>query len=205
MDISLETTSLDKLRTGVLVVGAFADGALPPSARAIDEASKGKLSAVIKRGDLDAKAGSALLLHDLPGIAAERVLMVSLGKRDDAGDKSFRDALSSAARALARGAAREAALAITDLEPPGRSLAWRVQQASRVLADGAHRFDVPGVAGKAAMERVASRISLLIADEDKSDPELERAVRRGRAVAEGMALAKDLGNLGANICTPVYL
>ena len=60
MDITLETASLDSLRTGVLVVGAFADGTLPSSARAIDEASKGKLSAVIKRGDLDAKAGSAL-------------------------------------------------------------------------------------------------------------------------------------------------
>ena len=67
MDITLETASLDSLRTGVLVVGAFADGTLPSSARAIDEASKGKLSAVIKRGDLDAKAGSALMFHDLPG------------------------------------------------------------------------------------------------------------------------------------------
>src|SRR5262249_31633599 len=92
MDITLETASLESLRTGVLVVGAFADGTLPSSARAIDEASKGKLSAVIKRGDLDAKAGSALMLHDLPGIAAERVLTVSLGQRDNAGDKTFRGA-----------------------------------------------------------------------------------------------------------------
>src|SRR5262245_47512309 len=114
MDIALETTSPDKLRTGVLVVGAFADGTLPSSARAIDEASKGKLSAVIKRGDLDAKAGSSLLLHDLPGVAAERVLLVSLGKRDEAGDKEFRAALGSAARALAGGPAREAALASAD-------------------------------------------------------------------------------------------
>src|SRR5262249_60718838 len=108
MDITLETTSLDKLRAGVLVVGAFADGTLPPSARAIDQASKGKLSAVIKRGDLDATAGSTLLLHDLPGVAAERVLTVSLGKRDDACDKTFRDVVGSVARALASGPAREA-------------------------------------------------------------------------------------------------
>ena len=205
MDITLETAALDKLRAGVLVVGAFADGTLPPSARAIDEASKGKLSAVIKRGDLDAKAGSALLLHDLPGITAERVLMVSLGKRDDAGDTTFRDTVGSAARALARSPAREAAVAIADLELPGRSLAWRVQQASRVLADGAYRFDVPGVAGKTPTERGARRISLLVADKDKSNPEIERAVRQGLAVAEGMALAKDLGNLGGNICNPAYL
>src|SRR5215472_3057461 len=205
MDITLETASLDKLRAGVLVVGAFADGTLPPSARAVDEASKGKLSAVIKRGDLDAKAGSSLLLHDLPGIAAERVLTVSLGKRDDAGDKTFRDAVGSAARTLASGPAREAAVAIADFELPGRSLAWRVEQASRLLGDAAYRFDVPGVARKAAVERGANRVSLLVGDKDKSNSELERAVRSGRAMAEGMALAKDLGNLGGNICNPAYL
>src|SRR5215831_9621920 len=181
MDITLESASLHNLRTGVLVVGAFADGMLPSSARAIDEASKGKLSAIIKRGDLDVKAGSALLLHDLPGIAAERVLTVSLGQRDNAGDKTFRDAVGSAARALASGPAREAAVAIADLEPPGRSLAWRVQQASRLLADSAYRFDVPGVTGNAAAVRGPSRVSLLVADKDKSDAELERAVHRGQA------------------------
>src|SRR5262249_42851629 len=185
-----------------LVVGAFADGTLPSSARAIDEASKGKLSAVIKRGDLDARAGSALMLHDLPGIAAERVLTVSLGQRDDVGDKTFRDSVGSAARDLASGPAREAAVAIGDLEPPGRSLAWGVQQASRLLADGAYRFDVPGMARKAAAERGASRVRLLVADKDKSNPELERAVRRGQAVAEGMALAQALGHLRGNICNP---
>jgi len=205
MDITLETTSPDKLRTGVLVVGAFADGTLPPSARAIDEASKGKLSAVIKRDDLNAKAGSGLLFHELPGIAAERVLMVSLGKRVEASDKTFRDAVGSAARTLASGPAREATVAIADFELPGRSLAWRVEQASRLLADAAYRFDVPGVARNAAVERGASRVSLLVGDKDKSNPELERAVRSGRAVAEGMALAKDLGNLGGNICNPDYL
>jgi len=30
-------------------------------------------------------------------------------------------------------------------------------------------------------------------------------VRRGQAVAEGMALTKDLGNLGGNVCNPAYL
>ena len=30
-------------------------------------------------------------------------------------------------------------------------------------------------------------------------------MRRGQAVAEGMALTKDLGNLGGNVCNPAYL
>ena len=204
MNVIIEAVSPEKLLTGVLAVGAFADGALAPAARTIDAASKGKLSAVVRRGDLDAKAGASLLLHDLPGAAAERVLLVSLGTRDEAGDKAFRDALGSAARVLAGGPAKEAAVAIADFAPSGRSLAWCAEQASRMLADGAYRFAVPGVAGKAAAERGAGKVSLLVADRDKG-PDLERAVRRGQAVAEGMALAKDLGNLGGNVCNPAYL
>src|SRR5262249_22493068 len=121
IDITLEASSPEKVRTDVLVLGAFPDAKLPPDSRKIDEASKGRLSAVIKRGDLDEKAGASLMLYDLPGIEAERVLLVSLGKRSDFGDKAFRDAISSAAKTLVDGAAKDAAVALVDLEVPGRS------------------------------------------------------------------------------------
>ena len=35
--------------------------------------------------------------------------------------------------------------------------------------------------------------------------EAKAAAARGRSIAEGVALAKDLGNLPGNICTPAYL
>jgi leucyl aminopeptidase len=204
IDITLEASSPEKIRTGVLVVGAFADGSLPPASRKIDEASKGKLSTVIKRGELDEKAGSSLLLHDLPGIEAERVLLVSLGKRSDFDDKAFRDAVSSAAKTLSGGVAREAALAIVDVEVPDRSAAWRVQTASRLIADGAYRFAAPGVNAKEKKkERGARKVTLLTSE--KISDHLKNAVRAGQAIAEGIALAKDLGNLPGNVCNPPYL
>jgi leucyl aminopeptidase len=188
------------VKTGVLAVGAFADGLLTPSAQAVDAASGGKLAAALKRGDLDEKAGSTLLLPDLPGVAAERVLLVSLGKRADLGDKAFRDAVSGAAKALAGGVARSAAVALVDLDLPNRTAAWRVQQAARLLADGAYKFDAPRQNKPA--ERGASAITLLVAE---SSPELETALKQGQAIAEGMALTRDLGNLGGNVCTPGYM
>jgi leucyl aminopeptidase len=202
IEFSFEKSSPEKVRTGVLVAGAFADGALPPPSKKIDEASKGKLSAVIKRGDLDEKAGATLLLHDLPGIEAERVLIVSLGKRNEFGDKAFREALAGAAKALADGAARDAAVTLGDLEVPGRSQAWRLQHLSRLLADGAYRFNAPRAKG-AKKERGARKVVLLVPD--KVNDEHKTAVLRGQAIAEGMALAKDLGNLPGNVCHPPYL
>ncbi len=203
MDIILETASPEQLRTDVLVVGAFADGPLPPCTRTIDEVSKGKLAALIKRGDLEAKAGASLLLYDPPGAAAERVLLVSLGARDRFDDQAFRNALGGAAKALAGGPAKNAAVTLAEIDLPGRSLAWRLEQASCVLADSAYRYDAPGTGRASPQDRGVRTISLLVAD--KANPELERAVRRGQAVAEGMALTKDLGNLGGNVCNPAYL
>ncbi len=202
MEITLVTGSPKTFQADVVVLGAFADGTLPPASQVIDKAAQGKLSAVIGRGDLEEKAGSTLLLHDLPGIAAERVLLVSLGKRDEFADKAFRDALGSTAKVLAGGVARAAAVTLADVDWPARSLAWRLRQASRLLADGAYRFNAPKAA-QGKQERGASKVTLLVAD--KVNAELEGAVRRGQAIAEGMALARDLGNLPGNVCNPTYL
>jgi leucyl aminopeptidase len=205
MDITVDTTSPEKLRTGVLVLGVL-DGQLPSPARTVDEAAKGKLSAVIARGDLDATAGASLLLHDVPGTAAERVLLVSLGKREALGDRAFRDAVGSVAKTLAGGAARDAGVALGSLELPSRTVGWRAEQTARLLADALYRFDAPGTTRPAATarERGARKISLQIGNEP-ARAEIEAAACRGLAVAEGMALTKDLGNLGGNVCNPAYL
>ncbi len=200
MEITLKTASAEKIRTGVVVVGAFADGPLPPAARAIDQAAKKRLSTLLRRGELGPKAGATLLLHNLPGVAAERVLVVSLGGRAAYGERAFRDALAGAARALANGPATDAALVLST-ELSGRSLAWRLLHTSRLLADGAYRFDAPRAVPAPATG--ARKITLAIAD--KVTAELQEAVRRGLAIAEGTALTRDLGNLPGNVCHPSYL
>ncbi|MBR0568840.1 leucyl aminopeptidase [Azoarcus sp. L1K30] len=204
MEFTIKTASPEKVRAGVLVVGTFAGGALSTAAQAVDKASKGKLSQVVKHGDLEDKAGASVMLHDVPGTAADRVLLVSLGKADDYTDKAYRDALSSVARTLNGSPAKDAAITLPDLAPGNRSLAWCMHQASRLLADGAYRFDAPKAAAKdGKKERGVRKIVLITAA--KINAELEAAIRRGQAVAEGMALAKDLGNLPGNVCTPAYL
>jgi leucyl aminopeptidase len=202
VELTLQTMSPENARTGVLVIGAFADGALPFVSQKIDQASQGHLSAILKRGDLNEKAGSTLLLQDLPGNQAERVLVVSLGQRENFGEKAFRDALSATAKALASSPAKNAVVAIADIGVPGRNETWRLQEASRILVDGAYTFEFTKSRNR-NQERGARNIGLLLTTGVSN--ELERAVERGQAIAGGMALAKDLGNLPGNICTPTYL
>jgi len=203
MEFTIKTGSPAKLKTGLLVLGAFADGRLPALSAAADGAAEGRLAALIKRGDLDEKAGATLLVHDLPGLHAERVLLVSLGKHDEFGDKAFRDALAAAAKVVSAGPAKDAVVALADVELPSRDTAWRLQQATRILADGAYRFEALKSDKKAKKERGAKKLALLVSCE--LGAELDTAALQGHAIAAGMALAKDLGNLPGNICTPSHL
>ncbi len=214
MEFTIKTGSPAKSKTGILVLGAFADGALPALTAAVDAAAEGRISQFLKRGDLDDKAGATLLLSELGGTHAERVLLVSLGKQDEFGDKAYRDALAATAKVLAATAAKDAVVALADVALEQRALAWRLQQATRIIADGAYRFDaLKSVKDK--KERGVKKLVLMIEAEidAKSDakakskpaPELDSAVRQGQAIATGMALAKDLGNLPGNMCTPTHL
>ena len=203
MEFTIKAAHPEKFKTGLLVAGAFADAPLPPATEALDAATGGRLAHLLKRGDLEAKPGSTLLVADPQGIAAERLLLVSLGKRAEFGDKPFRDALAAAAKALAAGPAKDAAVTLADVELSGRTQEWRLQQAARILADGAYRFDAMKSDKEAKKDRGAKKLALLLAD--KPGAREEAAVRRGSAIAAGMALAKDLGNAPANVCTPTHL
>ncbi|MFT3922920.1 MAG: leucyl aminopeptidase [Myxococcales bacterium] len=202
MDVQIVQGGAAAVRTGLLVLGIYSEGAPPTAAQEVEQATRGKLSALLKRGDLAEKAGSTLLLMDVPEIAAERVLLVSLGKRSVFDDRAYLSALRETGRALSTTASSSAAVALADVDLPDRSLTWRVQQAALLLSDGLYRFDAPRrVPGGNA--RGVQEISLLVSEE--VDDAVRRAAERGAAIAKGMALTKDLGNLPGNVCNPSYL
>jgi len=202
LHFGLKTAPPSKELTDLLVVGAFPGGALAPQAQEIDAASQGKLSALAIQEELDEKAGSSLMLYDLPGTVARRVLVVSLGPRERFGEKAFEDSVRAVAKALLEGKATRATVTLPLAEVPNRSLAWQLQRASCLLADGQYQFDAPKQANGAKKHNVRD-ITLLIPE--KPTEALELAVRRGQAIAQGMALTKDLGNLPGNVCHPGYL
>jgi leucyl aminopeptidase len=203
MKFTIKTTSPEKSETGFLTLFVFVDAPLPPASQTINEASWGRLSVFVSSGELEEKAGSTLLLHGLAGVAAERVLLVSLGKSGSFSDKAWRDAITAAGKAINDTPASDGAVVLEEATlPPGRDLTWALRQASRIVADCAYKFDAPR-AKNATTKRGASKIAFILSSEPN---QLQKeAVRHGQAVAEGMALAKDLGNLGANVCTPARL
>ena len=78
MEFSTIKGNPENRATPCIVVGAYAEDKLSPSAEALDRSSAGALREVLRRGDMQGKLGSTLLLYRVPGVDAERVLLVGL-------------------------------------------------------------------------------------------------------------------------------
>jgi leucyl aminopeptidase len=192
-----------RTKTGCAVVGVFDARKLSTAAAQLDEAARGQLATLVRRGDMEGKCGTTLMLHNVPGIAAERVLLVGLGAENEFGVKQYREAISVAMRALNAGGATDAEVHLTALEVEGRDSAWRVQQAVTLAQETTYRFDAMKSRKDSSAHRLRSVTLALAAKADAR--KAEAGLAHGAALAAGMALTKDLGNLPPNVCTPGYL
>ena len=67
MEFSIKSGSPEKQRSACVVVGIFEPRKLTLAAELLDNAARNHLSDIIRRGDMEGKTGSTLLLHNVPG------------------------------------------------------------------------------------------------------------------------------------------
>jgi leucyl aminopeptidase len=203
MEFTIKSGSPEKQRSACVVVGIFDNRKPSLSAELIDRASNGYISEIIRRGDMEGKLGATLLLHNVRGTLADRVLLVGLGKERDFREREFRSAIRAAVRLLNETGSYEAVVYLTEEKVKRREVAWRVEHAVVVAMESVYRFDQMK-SQPADVRRPLRKLTLSVPQ--RSDLTAgEAAAARGLAIAHGMDLARDLGNLPGNICTPAHL
>jgi leucyl aminopeptidase len=141
VEFSIKSGSPEKQRSACVVIGVFEPRKLTLTGEVLDNAARNHLSDIIRRGDMEGKAGSTLLLHNVPGTLCDRVLLVGLGKEKEFGDKEFADAIRVAVRTLNETGSFDGTVFLTDTAVRRRSTAWRVRQAVIVAHEAVYRFD----------------------------------------------------------------
>ncbi|MFZ8885810.1 MAG: leucyl aminopeptidase [Steroidobacteraceae bacterium] len=190
-------------RTACAVIGIHDKAELTAAASAIDQKCGGVIARVVRRGDFEGKLGSVLAIPDPAGAPAERILLVGLGPRKSFNRKALRTATAAATDWLARSAARDAVfflsqagVAEVDAYYAGRTLA------ETVLAS---LYRIPDLkSGKKAPPSRLTKVGLAVSDRGELN-DARKGLADGEGVAAGTHLARDLGNLPGNVCTPTYL
>jgi len=201
MEFSIKAGSPEKLKTACVVVGVYADKKLTPAAGVIDAVTLAALGAAVKRGDMNGKRGTTLMLHGLAGIQAERVLLVGLGKATELNEKAYAEALRAAYKAVTSSAATDVVMTLGEAVVGERSLADKLRAAVTIGRECAYRYDQT----KSKKEEPLTLKKVVFAIDKSDTREATRGVAEGVAIANGVDMAKTLGNLPGNICTPSYL
>ena len=203
MEFSIKSGSPEKQRSACIVVGVFEPRKLTGPAELIDSASKGYLSDIVRRGDMEGKSGRTLLLHNVPGLLGDRVLLVGLGREKDFREREYREAVRAAVKTLDETGAFDGSIYLTEVPVRKRDVAWRVRQATLTAIDTVYRFDRMK-SKKEEVRRPVRKLTLMVERRNELGP-AEAAMREGEAIGQAVSLAKDLGNLPGNVCTPTYL
>ena len=199
MQFTIKPPVGDKLRTQCLILPVHA-GKLSPTGAAVDSRLDKALGAALKSGDLAKKAGSTLLLRQAGGIA--RIVLVSVGDADEVTEKQYQDATRAAIRVVMGTGAAEATSCLPEIAVAQRELRWRLAHAVLITRELLYRFD----RFKSSKDSVPTQLAELAFAVDRDDTAAARLeVERMAALADGIELTKDLGNLPANVCTPAYL
>ncbi|MGE8362644.1 leucyl aminopeptidase [Pseudomonas sp.] len=201
MEFIVKSVRPETLKTATLVIPVGEGRKLGETAKSIDTASTGAISALLKRGDLAGKLGQTLLAHNLPGLKADRVLLVGCGKDAELSDRQWRKLITATQGVLKNLAGADAVLALGDIQVKARDAYGKARLLVESLADGGYVFDrfKSQKAEPGALKKLT-----LIADK-ATQADVERASRHAQAIAAGMAFTKDLGNLPPNLCHPSYL
>ncbi len=201
LHFSVNTIDSIKMTTDCLILPCFEKGELATSAEAVNTATQGEIKRLITREKFQAKAGQSLLLLSVPNIAAERVLLLGLGTKEISAD-NFRKALSKLSELVKSLPCKDISLCLDDISVKEKNTDWISRQVVEhigLLSYTSDRLkskksDTPLALKKVQLGFNKSALSLA-----------EKGLRIGQAVIKGINLARELGDLPGNICTPTYL
>jgi leucyl aminopeptidase len=200
MQFSTKTLAADKLKTACLILPIDQTNKLTGVAAQVDQTTGGAVKAAVDSGDLGAKLGSIALITGAGAIA--RIILVRYDSENGLTQRQFAETTRQALRAVMGTAASQTVSMLQYIDVEERSTAWKIRAQIMALRELNYRADQ----WKSKREAANGKLAIIEFAVDKEDLEAaQAAIDQGIALADGVDLAKDLGNAPGNICTPTYL
>ena len=203
MELSVVASAPEKVANGCMIVPLHSGRKLAGMAEELDKKSQKAISRAVKRGDAKSELGEAVTLFELDNVNIERVILVGAEKAGDLTTSQYRLFCQAAAKSLSDNAAGTVVVHVSSKQfAATESTQWHVKELVQALIAQQYMFTLHERQEKAAPPACKKCIIVVSKAELSS---AKKAAKIGKAVANGQAEARNLGNLAANICTPHYL
>jgi leucyl aminopeptidase len=203
LQYKIKSGSPEKQRTPCQVVTVFEDAELDNAAKILDDATGNLISGLVKRGDISGEKSTFLMLPNVPGIPAERLLVAGCGKKDEFSSSTLMQVTGKIVSQLNQSKISKAAFYIPETHIEGCDMARRIEQVVIAAELSDYRYEETKSERKKKSDKI-QQLDLYVADRASQNTG-KKAVEAAKAIASGINLARQLGNLPGNICTPTYL
>ena len=202
MEFSTQTTNdLTQIQTEALAIGVFKNQKLSPAAQSIDKATQGAISQLVQ-SEFKAEAKTHLVLRNLEGIHAKRLVLIGLGDADKYQAKAHATAEATFANYLNSASVSEGVSTLASIDVAENTLTDRARAAAQAAGYANYQYDAT-LSKKDEPRSTISHFAIWSAPTQQA--EVETGLSQGKALANGVNFTRLLADLPPNVCTPTYL
>jgi len=205
VELKLQSGNLTAWQGDGIIVNLLEGVTTPGGATgAVDQALNGLISRLIEKGEVKGKLGKTTIVHtlDTPGVPADRVCIVGLGKADEFTLDRARQAAANGVKALRNAGAKNIATILHGAGIGGLDVEAAAQANVEGIVMGLWRFRKYHT----APDEVGEIDAVTILEHDTSKlAAIEARVHRGKIIADATNLARDMANEPGNAMTPTRM
>jgi len=205
MEYRLKSADVTKLKSHCIILPVYDKNRLTASGQALDKATGGKITRILKEGDLSGKVGQTLLIHDPDNIDIKRILLAGFGDAGALDADKYRQAVEACAGVMKKIKAKNAVCCLSEVEVKERDAYFKIRSLIETFEDQFYTFtNMKGTGSLNNNGPSISQVDILLA-ESKDKKLAKKGLDHATGICKGIAVTKNLGNTPGNICNPTYL
>ncbi len=199
MQIITNSKDISKLYSQCTVIPLFEKSKSKVYAQ-VDEVSEGFLKKTVAHTAFVPKFKKQLVVH-APQTRHKTIILVGLGTKAKFNQHRFNQIASSVAEQIVKLNLKSVLYCLPEISSGSLNHAWCLRQSAIALQRACYRYTATRNSDKDKKINLES-CTFQVAEENT---ETKQAVKEADAIAHGINIARELGNLPPNTCTPAYI
>ena len=191
---------------GSAIFGVFSDKSLKELQKSLSVTDIAKIKETIKKSSFEGKINQSLCVYETSNKKLDKIFLIGLGEKNKYNEKNFLKSVIALSKICKSENIKNIYLGASTLINDKIDMDWAIRNISIHLNGIDYYYDETKNKTKNKNIYKVSKLFFVFNSIKKNyKQDLKKYFSQGKAIANGIKLAKNLGDLPSNICTPTYL
>ncbi|CAL4043136.1 Cytosol aminopeptidase [Buchnera aphidicola (Tetraneura ulmi)] len=206
MKYFVKNINFNKIKTDCIILGIFKNSKESLKNKHLSELDiflNGKITILSKRENFFGNFNQTLLINNFHDLFFNKILLIGCGNVEKFDDFRYEKIIKNSIKVLNSIGSSSILFFLNELNVKNRNMYWKIRLAIKYIEEELYFFSY----FKKSLKKKKNFVTKIIFNSvsKKYIPKILLAIKHGVAISEGIKISKDISNLPANICTPIYL